>query len=60
MWKPTLLQRVKVRGRDEVFLVLHVYSALGVADLVPLGRDYFIEQAGVDMLEAAEDEAEAA
>ncbi len=55
-----LLQRVRVRGRDEVSLVVNVYPGLDVVDLVRLGRDYVLEQAGVDLLEAVEDEADAA
>jgi hypothetical protein len=40
--EPTLMERVKVRGRDEIFLVAQVYPSLEIVDLVPLGRDYII------------------
>jgi hypothetical protein len=50
------MERVKVRGRDEVFLVAQVYPSLEIVDLVPLGRDYIIERVVFDHLEWVEDE----
>ena len=37
MLMPTLLQRVKVRGPDQVFVVSQIYPSLQVVDLLPLG-----------------------
>ena len=57
MLLPALLQRVKIRGRDEVFVVYQVYPSLQVVDLVPLGAEYIVERAVLfDNLEAVNDE----
>jgi hypothetical protein len=54
--EPTVLRRVRVRGRDEVFLISQVYHSLGVVDVVPLGHDYIVEQVAFESLEEAEEE----
>lgn len=57
MLLPALLQRVKIRGRDEVFVVYQVYLSLQVVDSVPLGAEYIVERAVLfDNLEAVNDE----
>lgn len=52
---------MRMRGRDEVFVVSQVYPSLQLVDLVPLGRDSIIEPAVLfDNLEDIQDEADAA
>jgi len=41
---PTIRQRVKIEGRDEVFLVVWVDLKRGVADLVPVEGDKDLEE----------------
>jgi len=50
-----LLERVKMRGLEEVFLAFGIDTARGTADLLPLGTDRFIRR-GVpfDLLEPEE------
>jgi hypothetical protein len=58
---PTLMQRVKVRGRDQVFVVSQIYPSLQGVDFLPLGGEYMVESGVLfDNLEAVEDETEAA
>jgi hypothetical protein len=42
---PVLLERVKIRGLDEVFLAFGIDTARGTADLAPLGTDGPIRRA---------------
>jgi hypothetical protein len=55
------MQRVKVHGREGVFLVFEVYPSLQVADIAPLGREYMVERAVLfESLEPVEDDADPA
>jgi hypothetical protein len=58
---PSIMQRVKVHGREGVFLVFEVYPSLQVADIAPLGREYMVERAVLfESLEPVEDDADPA
>ena len=52
---PHLLERVKIRGQDEVFLAFRIDTEGRTADLAPLGTEGPVLRAvSFDMLEAEE------
>lgn len=56
---PRLLERVKIRGEDEVFLAFGIDAAQRTADLAPLGTEGPIRRAvSFDMLEPEEQAAD--